>query len=380
MNQGADRAAEWIGKWLAVYIAVDPINDWLSGSVANGVLGIVKLSDIFSFIFLAVFVFLVRSSRQGWRRLDSYAWSLVLVTLYRVFVDLLQSDLSVGDDVPRMALNVAIYVAATKAVVSRKKMLYACAISLAIYYLGCVTQFLDGGVGQRFSSIYLIPNFLAFNAINIFVLVRALQIHGWWSGFLAFDAVGLILLSKTRTVLMTLVFFYRTVRSVGLRFLVVVLLILLSIFGAGESVRISGEVDDFWNFDGRVPIWIAIIERFGDFNLLLGSGSDALRRFEVFVMYDEDGDQMGYLKAQNHYLQTLVEVGIVGLLIWFLGVVLYLLKLYRSRVWNVNAQLGGAFVASLLVIQLFENDIFVNPTVSLILGLLVSKSFVLPRR
>lgn len=380
MNQRSLRAAELLGRSLAIYIAIDPIYDWLSGSVLNNVLGVIRLSDVLSLSFLAVFTLLVRSSPQGWRGLDSYAWSLILLTLYRIFVDLLQVDTSVGDDVPRMALNLVIYVAATKAIVSRKEMLHACAFSLFIYYVGCIAQLPSGGFGQRFSSIYLIPNFLAFNAINIFVLIRALQIPGWWSNFLALSAFGLILLSKTRTVLMTMVFFYKIVRSISIRFLIVALVLVFSIVGAGESVRISGEVDDFWNFDGRVPIWTAIIDRFDDFNLILGSGTDALRRFEVFVMYDEQGDQMGYLKAQNHYLQTLVEVGVIGCAIWLFGIFSYLRKLFRSRSWNVSSNLGFAFVAALLVIQLFENDIFVNPTVSLVLGLLVSKYFVFARR
>ena len=97
-------------------------------------------------------------------------------------------------------------------------------------------------------------------------------------------------------------------------------------------------------------------------------------------MYDEHGDQMGYLKAQNHYLQTLVELGLFGLIIWIVGVFGYLRRIYHSRRWNGNSLLGLAFVSSLLVIQIFENDIFINPTVSIVLGLLVSKSFYLVRR
>ncbi len=375
------KSAESIGNWLAVYIAFDPLYDWLSSSSFNLSLGLLRLSDVISLFFLAIFIYLVQARREGWGRLDTYAWSLVAITFYRIAVDLMQDgDVRVGEDVPRMLLNLVLYVSATGAIVVRRRMLVACGIALSVYYIGCVLQIPIGGLSQRFTSIYLIPNFLAFNAINIFVLVRALGVRGAWAATLAFGSIGLIVLSKTRTVLMTIVFFYKTVKSAAARYVVIALLVLSSILGAGESVRISGEVDDFWNFDGRVPIWISIIDRFDDFNLLLGSGSDALRRFEVFVMYDEHGDQMGYLKAQNHYLQTLVELGLFGLIIWIVGVFGYLRRIYHSRRWNGNSLLGLAFVSSLLVIQIFENDIFINPTVSIVLGLLVSKSFYLVRR
>lgn len=367
--------AQLIGGLIVIYLTVDPIYDALTVSVFNVVVAGFRISDWISLFFLGSISYLLIFRRTRLFYLDGYAASILLLVFYRGIVDSFYEGISVGEDAPRMFLNLMLYVAASVALIDKKKLIFASCFTLLIYGIVALQQVSTDGLAVRATAIFLIPNFLAFNALNMFVLFRLSVLDGVFSVAGALGSVALILLSKTRTVIITLMFFFGTVRSNLAKYGVLLVMLLFYLAGAGETVRISSDVDDFWNFDGRVPIWIAILDRFDDFNLLWGTGSDALRRLQVFVMYDELGDQMGYLKAQNHYLQTIAEIGLVGLFIWMAGIYAYLLRLIGTVKWSADVQLGYAYLGSLLVIQVFENDIFVNPTVSIILGLLVSKNF-----
>lgn len=366
-----------LGYLLIAYLAVDPLYDALTVAPYNLNVGGLRVSDWISLFFLGSFSYFISKDRFRLFRLDGYSLSLVAITIYRLFLDSFYPDTNVGEDIPRMFLNLILYASASVAVVRRKHLLYVCHWVVLILGVSAFLQVAAEGISVRASSIYLIPNFLAFNSLNIFVLYRLAGADGFGGVIGQLASLGLIALSKTRTVIISLVFFFSSIRSPIAKYGVVLVFLVFYLLGAGESVRIAGHVDDFWNFDGRVPIWVAIYDRIDDFNLFFGSGSDALRRLEVFVMYDDAGDQLGFLKAQNHYIQTLVELGFVGLVIWTAGILSYVRLLLASRRWNAHYQTGLAFVSSLLMVQLFENDLFVNPTVSIVLGMLVSKRFVL---
>lgn len=373
------RVATRLGALIVLYLAVDPFYDALAVSPLNASFFGVRASDWFALVFLLAFAYFLFFQKVRIFYLDLYGLSIIVLACYRFLVDLAYDDIRAGEDVPRMLLNFLLYASSLVAAVSRRKLFFACALSLIVYGASAALQVASDGLSVRASAIFLNPNFLAFNALNLVVLFRLCGTETSWARMGAILSVALIVLSKTRAVMFSMLFFVFAVRSNLVRFVLGLLAIGFAFFGGAEWARMAGHVDDFWSFDGRVPIWLAIFERFSDFDFIFGSGTDVLRRLEVFVMYDDTGASSGYLRAQNNYLQTLVEVGLVGLGIWVAGVVAYWFRLVNSSKWNTNWRIGAAFLSSLLTLQVFENDIFVNPTVSIILGLLLSKSFLRKR-
>ncbi|MEW5807005.1 MAG: O-antigen ligase family protein [Acidobacteriota bacterium] len=84
-------------------------------------------------------------------------------------------------------------------------------------------------------------------------------------------------------------------------------------------------------FKGRMAVWKHTLELIRDFPLF-GSGLGTFR--QAFLSYYPSGSASVWNQTHNDYLQLLSEVGIVGFLIFLVGLFLFFIKYYRKAVFE----------------------------------------------
>lgn len=127
-------------------------------------------------------------------------------------------------------------------------------------------------------------------------------------------------------------------------------LIVVSLGGDGiASLLGAGSVQDLSSATGRTDIWARIITYLPDF-LPLGYGFAPLNDAngpDSVVYYASSGEP-----AENAFLEVLLEVGLVGALVWAALIVACIREIVRSR--------GDAAAVGLAFIPIFASSVLVN--------------------
>lgn len=362
----------YANKILVLFLLLDPLYDWVAASAWNPRLAGVSLSDLYlmAILLLSGLHFVSRGVRSFLT--DPYILLGLLILVDRLVVDLATGTLGHIDYVPRTVFNLVVYHLATQSAPHRTCwgwLAVAGLLTYLVFSLGQIPAALDAG--GRLTSLFGNPNFLAFNALNLLVLLAMFPL-GRRSNVLA-GATGLVLLalSKTRSVLLaSLWFLHRLVRRKRALVLVIATLAVVGFLSA-DFLRLGND-RGLSNLNGRVQIWRAIMGHFHQMDLIWGNGSNAASRFEIVPYFDAaTGRVVGFTQPQNHYLLILIESGVVGLVLWLAQIAVYLRRLGRLP-WDRVNRLAWSFVMALLTVQLLENEVFSNPTVRLIMGLAIA--------
>jgi hypothetical protein len=359
-------------KLVALFLVCDPVYDWLVSSSWNPAFVGIKITDAYLLIVLGLFGLFIAIKGIRWILTDLFLMLGVLYLITRLIVDASYGLFSSIDYLPREILNLSIYALATKVRPEATNWSRLARWSLFVYLVAAIPQLGQSIIGvNRITSIFGNPNFLAFNVLNMLVLLalfpRVVAKDRIWGGI----GLVLLLLTKTRSVLLASLWFVGRVVKRKRNLVIVALgVALLSLFAA-DFLRLNQSLGTA-NLNGRVQIWRAIAIKINQMNLVFGSGTNVASRLEIIPFYDhETGRIMGFTQPQNHYIWVVLETGFVGLLLWTAQIAWYLRSLSRLPQDRVN-QLTRSFIYALLTIQLAENGMFANPTVLLIMGLAVA--------
>ena len=370
---------DYPNRVIGFFLFCNPVFDWMTMSGINPELGGLRLSDFYLITMLVVFSLYFVLHGIRWVLREPYIMVGLLLLGYRLMVDHLNGVHSFLEFGPRTVFNIALFALATRVRTRRTNWSLLALWNLA-FALACALPAMGQSLvtGLRLQSFYLNPNFLAFNAFHLGMLVVLFPNSNWGRRLATVISLILIILSRTRSVLLSSFWFIgQFVRRRRNLALLAAALVVTGLYGT-EFLRL-GHDQGVQTLNGRLQIWRAIAIHLEHINWWLGGGSGVDVRLEFMPAWDAvTGRIIGFVKPQNHYLLLLVESGFVGLLIWWSRILLYLHQLRRQPRDRVN-KLVFCYVGSLLTIQLLENEIFVNPLVVLIMGLALAKGRELER-
>jgi exopolysaccharide production protein ExoQ len=263
------------------------------------------------------------------------------------------------------------------------------AVVLTIALAGCLgaavgVEVFTGGF-RPWAPEYRLTGSMHSNAVGVFAMLVALSSYGfarearhrplWWLVFAAATAAGL--LCKARTSLITLAigllvihYLGRPTREVLCRVCLAATLLGFAIFGAAtldrsfmidlEHVAKMGRQDNVGTLTGRIPLWSLAWDQLQR-HLLVGFGYGA---YWVTERVESYRDSLGWYPHHAHsaYLQTLINVGVVGLVL-LIAIALVALQHAVARVYRSGSAESRVFAAWLVVafINGFTEVDFVSP-------------------
>lgn len=217
--------------------------------------------------------------------------------------------------------------------------------------------------GKRYTGIHPIT------VVLFTVLLLLTQTRGAWLGLV----VGLGFVGLVR---------YRQALVVGsivlLTILVILPLLSASLTSAGIDIKrqpIIGQLVERQlntsSFDWRVEVWDDMKDRFFERPLFgFGLGSfPTLRQLQVFDVYDQG------IGAHNDYLRLLVELGLIGCVLYALVLVSWLRAMRAiTRHWSGERLFMMGFFLAFLVMSYFDNLLQATPVMWAFMILLGSLS------
>jgi len=134
--------------------------------------------------------------------------------------------------------------------------------------------------------------------------------------------------------------------------IIIILLLLLSVVVINYVVVLNLVNKDI-TFSGRVPIWLYAIYNI-KLQPLLGYGYGVFWEYDIFELYST----WDIPHAHNHFLDVLLDVGIIGLVVFFIVLLSFFIKSYKVK--SINPDLFDVIflsVVALLLISSSENSI-----------------------
>lgn len=357
------------GKLLAFYLVLDPAYDWLSTSSFNVSIGPLNISDLFLLgLMMIMLLYMAKSGFRGYSP-DLFVTFNLLLLLHRVIVDFSHELTYYRSYLPRSVFIVVLYLFTRNCRPSMTNWTKLAFWTLGVYLVFAIPQLSSSLLTMnRISSIFNNPNFLAFNLFNIMILIYMFPPRRVGAWFFWTMSLILLLLTKTRSVIISMAWLLLLVMKRNRLIVIPVIFIVVAFFSYADFFRL-GSTSEVGSLNGRIIIWQEIISASDKMNLLTGSGTKTIERYEINPYYDAlTGKIAGYVQPQNHYLLLLVESGTLGLILWWVQILGYLRDLLKTPKGRVRDS-AISFLGALLTIQLLENDIFANPTTVLIMGL-----------